>query len=58
MKRRQARGKPLHVVPVGDIIEHDASARCDCSPKLEPRTIVLARDVWVHRRVVDPKELN
>jgi hypothetical protein len=26
----------VHVVPIGDLIEHDVTAECVCGPRVEP----------------------
>lgn len=49
----------IHVVPLGDIIEHDCSRYCACQPtwdevnKKEFMAGFADRAVWVHKRLRD-----
>lgn len=42
---------PVHVVPEGDVIEHDALTTCTCVPVARPREPGQVRELYVHKRL-------
>lgn len=49
----------MHVVPQGDLFEHDANVNCPCHPYIDPknredmRRGFATRYVWSHRIIAD-----
>jgi len=41
----------IHVIPVGDVEDHQDTPNCFCNPIVDPETIGFEQQVWVHNRM-------
>ena len=43
----------IHVIPIDDLIDHEESMDCPCSPEIDPETGVVLHDAMDRREMFE-----